>query len=146
MGSNAFEPFKYGVIVLSVMLILTVVSKLTCSSGTGSVTNRGQSSKQFVYSITSVLNQIRSLHLAAAQDSNPILSLIHASYALGHFYFFQNILLRDLSKTDIEQLLHVNVSELQTYLENDQQRALKELQTHCPHISLPNVYAVSACL
>ena len=132
LNTNAL---KYGGIVLGAFITLIILVRVSIpNSARWCATNN---STQMIQKIQTLLHKIRTWHLTSVQDSHPVLKLLHSTTALSYFQVLNNILLANISVPEMEQLTGTRFSELQTYLENDQQAALHEVCKHCPQ--LPDV-------
>lgn len=125
--------FKSALIVIGIIFVISILSKWTESS-TPNYTNRFQ--KQ----IKSILEQASRWHVLSKQDSNPVLSIVHADYALAYV----NILRQMLSEEDLARLTDTNISEFIYLLEEDQKKAIQHISDQCPHVKPEGTYAINS--
>lgn len=97
-------------------------------------------SKPFLKKVKSLIEQATRWNAMAQQDSNPILQLIHCSYALSYTQMTRNI----VSDQDIENITGIDINELIYYLEECQSYAIKNMGQQCPKIKIDGVYSLGS--
>lgn len=66
----------------------------------------------------------------SAQDTNPLISLIHANYGLAYARVCREL----MSESDIARMLHVDLSEMIFMLTEQQERSMQQCSQACPEI------------
>lgn len=119
--------------VLAALLLLSIVSRLLDTIGTGDAKGHGHA-KEFVK---------QSLHWSALcrQDTNPIFALQHINYAVAYLNAAKTL----VSDASLEQTCGRDVHTLQSELRKMQQRAIGSLSKTCPK-SLPKGTTVTTWL
>ena len=140
---GALQHLKYMIAVIMSFIVLTIVVKYSSVYGKNNSIVSNNTTTQTL-GIESLLRQIKNLHLQAQQDSNPVVSLVHSSYALGYFQVLINILFKTLTPEQIYKTFQIDTQELQNYLEHDQQRALRDLERQYPGLAVPNIYTLGS--
>lgn len=125
--------FRSALIVVGVVFLISILSKWTESS-TPHYSNRFQ--KQ----IKGILEQASRWHVLSKQDSNPVLSVVHADYALA----YANLLRQMVSEDDLSRLTDTNISEFVYLLEEDQKKAIQGISDQCPHVKPEGTYAINS--
>ena len=124
---------RIGLIILAVVVGLALLSKWTDNT-------KNTYPSKFLHQFRNLIEQATRYHTMAKQDRNPIVSLMHADYALAYAYVTRSL----LSESEIQNIAKVNISHLISYLEQDQQHALKDLVEKCPALKPEGNYAISS--
>ena len=125
--------FKISVGVVSLVLVLVILSKWTASG-------RPVYNKRFEKQLKSILEQASRWHVTSKQDSNPLISLIHADYAVAN----ANLLRSLAPEEDIQKLTGTNITEFLYLLEEDQKKAVQSVADQCPSVKPEGTYAISS--
>lgn len=120
-------------LVVGLIIFLAFVNRWNNSSST-------MYSKSFSNKLRSVVRQASQWHVTAKQDSNPLLSLMHSTYAVA----YANLARAFASDEVIERITGLKISELMYYLNEDQQLAMQSLVTLCPSAKPEGVYAIGS--
>ena len=124
---------RAALIVVAVVVVAALLSKWTASSSP-------KYSKRFMKQVHNLVKQSQTWHATAKQDGNPIISLLHADYALAYARIARSL----AGDKDIERISGVAVDELLFYLEEDQQQAIQALAQKCPSVKPEGMYAVGS--
>ena len=124
--------FSHALLVLGVVLGVGLLSKW-------SETDR-QYSKPFIRKLKYLIEQATRWNAMAQQDTNPILQLIHCSYALAYAQVARGV----SSDKDIEHITGLDIHELVYYLGECESYAVKNLGQQCPQIKIEGVYSLGS--
>lgn len=127
------QPVKTLGIILVLVILFSVLSNY------GDPSNK-RLSKEQIRKIRNAVQQANQWHTTSKQDSNALLKLLHANNALALLNSTRSF----ASDGIIEKITHTKVSELQYYLQEAQEQAMKELVTICPSIKPANIYSVGS--
>jgi hypothetical protein len=124
--------FQNSIIIIALVVFIGILSKWS--------ENSKQYSKPFLRKVRSLIEQSTRWNAMAQQDTNPILQLIHCSYALSYAQMARNI----VSDNDVETITGIDIHELIYYLEECQSYTIKNLGQQCPKIKIDGVYSVGS--
>ncbi|AOM63441.1 hypothetical protein [Heterosigma akashiwo virus 01] len=108
------------------ILFLCIIWKTVyrCYKSIVSVTNSSN-----VKTIAKVLTrQISRWSLAATQDKNPMVKLLHANYGAGYLWALKDI----LTEKQIEKYTGINLKEFEQKIVSIQDEATKRVSSLCP--------------
>lgn len=126
---SSVPQMKWGLIVVGTVVGIALMSKWT-GSGTP------QYSKKFISKVEHVVNKALKYHETAKQDTNPLISLVHATQALTFLTAARQIA-RD---SDVERITGYHVADLEYALETDQRQAMEIVTSKCPDVKPSGVY------
>ena len=119
-------------VVFGCVVLISVISKFTNSGSR-------KYSSHFINLLKSLTSQSVQFHNAALQDTNPLIGLMHANYALAYLMLVHRLGATD---ADVNRITNVDISELQLFLENDQKRAIQRITSTCPACKIDGVYTI----
>jgi hypothetical protein len=121
---------------VAITVIIGMIAVALLSRWSASANTTPQYSTKFVKQLKRVVSQASKWHTTARQDSDPMISLIHANYALA----YANVARALAPESGTEQLLGIRLNELIYYLEADQKRALQSLASQYPGLKPSGIY------
>jgi hypothetical protein len=119
-------------VVIGIVVVLSLLSKWTETSQ--------QYSKPFVRKLKYLIEQATRWNGMAQQDTNPILQLMHCSYALVYAQVARSV----VSEKDIADLTGIDIQELIYYLGECESYATKNIGQQCPKIKIDGVYSLGS--
>ena len=122
----------YSAAIIGVVVLLSLLSKWTETSQ--------QYSKPFVRKLKYLIEQATRWNSMAQQDTNPILQLMHCSYALAYAQVARSV----VSEKDIADLTGIDIQELIYYLGECESYATKNIGQQCPKIKIDGVYSLGS--
>ena len=111
---------------LGVVLFLSLVSKWTFDSGR-------TYPRYIVRRIRSLIRDAIHWNATSVQDANPLLALVHATYALAYLNTARHM----VSDKDIERVMGVQPRELMFELQQNQDRVMQQVAAKCPKLKPP---------
>lgn len=78
-----------------------------------------------------LLKQTARWTLAAEQDKNPLIAVLHANYAAGYLYALRDI----MSDKDVENVTNVSMMKVQQRVQQVQQDVTMRALRYCPNFS-----------
>lgn len=118
--------------VLAVVVGLGLLSKWSESDR--------QYSKPFIRKLKHLIEQATRWNALAQQDTNPLLQLVHCSYASAYAQVCRSV----CSDRDIEHITGLDINELLYYLGECEAYALKNVGQHCPKMKIDGVYSLGS--
>ncbi len=112
---------KIPLIIVGVIVLLALLSKWCVQD---------KVPKKQSQQIASILENAGQWHVASNQDQNPVVALVHASYALASARSLQHL----APEQHIAKLTGTNVGELVRHLEREQQDAMHAIFQSCPSL------------
>lgn len=125
------ESWRYGVIVLLVILVIVLLAKW--------VNSRQAYSGDMVRQIRHVLSESSRWQAMCNQDQNVAYALMHANYAVA----YSNVARLIMSDENIRKSTGVNMQEFVMQLNGTQQKCLQALSQMCPAVQPDNQYAMA---
>ena len=125
------ESWRYGIIVLMVILIIALLAKW--------VSSRQSYSNDMVRQIKHVLSEAARWQAMCQQDQNVAMALMHANYAVAYV----NVVRQLMTDENIRNSAGVNMQEFVMQLHETQQRCLQALSQICPAVQPDNQYAMT---
>ena len=122
----------YSIVIIGVVVIITLLSKWSETSH--------QYSKPFVRKLKYLIEQATRWNAMAQQDTNPILQLMHCSYALVYAQVARSV----VSEKEIADLTGIDIQELIYYLGECESYATKNVGQQCPKIKIDGVYSLGS--
>lgn len=120
---NSHKSLIWSVGVVVIIVFLCVFSKSAQS---------GQKySKKLVSNVRYVVGEAARLQSSAAQNSNPLMSLIDITTAIG----LMKGLRRSFSSAEVARLSNTNPEDFINTLEEEQQKSIKKVMTVCPAVT-----------
>jgi hypothetical protein len=132
---NAFyrQPaFFYFIVIIGVVVFIGLLSKWSETSQ--------QYSKPFTRKLKYLIEQATRWNGMAQQDTNPILQLMHCSYALVYAQVARSV----VSEKEIADLTGIDIQELIYYLGECESYATKNVGQQCPKIKIDGVYSLGS--
>jgi hypothetical protein len=129
---SAARTLKWAAVAVAVVVILALVARL---AGAGA----RRYSPRFVHDVRSLVRNAAQWSTTAAQDSNPLLALLHANTALSYAHVARRL----VPAGDAERVADVNLDELVQVLEEQQMEAMRRIHDVCPNLQPDGVYAVA---
>ena len=126
---------KITLLVVVAVLVVALMSKWAGTEGGPTY------SKRFLKQLNRIVQQSMKWHSSAMQDSDPLVRLIHANYALAYAQAARSFTGADLS---LERLSGVRVPDLMYALEDDQKKALQTVVNTCPQIRPTGMYTTGS--
>ena len=74
----------------------------------------------------------------AQQDQNPLMGLVHATYAMAYI----NVAREMFSAKDLQTLCGIDTDELYTMINHTQEQTAQQVGTQCPGLKLPGVFGL----
>ena len=124
-------PSKISVGVVGGLIGVALLSKWSHSQS-----SQPQYSAKYTKQLKRIISQASKWHTTARQDSDPMISLIHANYALA----YANVARALAPETGSEKLTGLRLNELIFVLEEDQKRALQNIVTQNPNLKPSGIY------
>lgn len=125
-----------GKVTVGVLLVVTLISIL--SKWANNVEKTPLHTKSFSRLIKRLVQQSSKAHRTSQQDADPLLSLVHANYALVYASVARAI----ADDSTMEAATGLKPMDMIYSLENDQKRAIDQLVGMCPELKPPGVYAI----
>ena len=132
MFTNNNPNMYYFIIVTGCVILLCLLSKWNETSR--------QYSKPFQRKVKYLIEQATRWNGMAQQDTNPILQLMHCSYALTYAQIARSV----TSEKDISDITGIDIQELIYYLGECESYATKNIGQQCPKIKLDGVYSLGS--
>jgi hypothetical protein len=126
------QQLKISVIVILCILFVTLISKCTDKNSGFKVSTSTH--------VNDLIKQSSRWHTTSKQDTNPVIALMHANYAISYAKMARKL----VGEKRVEKLTGVNISELLYFLEEDQQSAIKSIVDTSPEFYMEGMYAVSS--
>lgn len=126
------ESWRYGLIVLLVVVVLVVFAKWASSMHSNSPMNHPEKLKH-------VLKEATRWQSVSQQDQNAAYAFMHANYAVA----YANVVRLLLTDADIRSITGLNMQDLAMELDSTQQQCLQALVRRCPELQPDNQYAVA---
>ena len=120
-------------IVLAAILGLALLSLLFAEMGGDSVHKRSHH-----LTTKALIQEAAQWSTVAQQDNNPLLALVHATYATAYL----NVARRMSSDADIEGLASIHVAEFSKALNSSQQASMRALLAQCPVVAPAGIAAL----
>ena len=111
---------------LGMVVFLALLSKWTFDSGR-------TYPRYIVRRIRSLIRDAIHWNATSIQDANPLLALVHATYALAYLNTARHM----VSDTDIERVMGVQPRELMFELQQNQDRVMQQVAAKCPKLKPP---------
>lgn len=80
--------------------------------------------------IQTLVRQTARWMVAARQDQNPLIAMLHANYATGYWYALRDV----VTDTDIERVSGIDVVWFQTEVQATQEWATQKALAVCPQL------------
>ena len=122
----------YSIAIIGIVVGISLLAKWTETSQ--------QYSKPFVRKLKYLIEQATRWNGMAQQDTNPILQLMHCSYALVYAQVARSV----VSEKDISDLTGIDIQELIYYLGECESYATKNIGQQCPKIKIDGVYSLGS--
>jgi hypothetical protein len=124
--------FYYTLIVIGVVVGIGLLSKWSESDN--------QYSKPFIRKLKYLIEQSTRWNSMAQQDTNPVLQLMHCSYALAYAQVARSV----TTDKDIENITGIDINELIYYLGECEAYAIKNMGQQCPKVKIDGVYSLGS--
>lgn len=125
------ESWRYGIIVLLVILVIALLAKWVSSRQSLTMDN--------VNKLKHVLQESARWQAVSRQDKNVAFAFMHANYAIA----YANVVRLLMPDENIRVSTGINMQEFLMQLDNTQQTCFKELSQRCPAIQPENEYAIT---
>lgn len=125
------ESWRYGIIVLLVILVIVLLAKWVSSRKSLTADNIGK--------LKHVLQESARWQAMCKQDKNPAFAFMHANYAVA----YANVVRLLMTDDDIRASVGMNMQEFLMQLDQTQQACLQELTHRCSEIQPDNEYAIT---
>ena len=125
--------FKVSVIVVGIILVVILLARWTQSG-------RPSYNPRFEKELKGLSEQASRWHVMSKQDSNPLISLMHADYAVA----YGNILQSLAPEEDIQRITGTKISEFNYLLNEDQKAAVQRVSDVCSSLKPEGTYAISS--
>ena len=117
---------RVALIVLGIVLFLSLLSKWTFDAGR-------TYPRYTVRRVKSLIRDAIHWNATSAQDANPLLALVHATYSLAYLNTARHM----VSDKDIERMMGVQPRELMFELQQHQDRVMQKVVAKCPKLKPP---------
>jgi len=125
------ENVRIAFVICGLIIAFAYLSKLSFAS-------QPKYSKSFLRQMDRLVKQAKRWHTSARQDSNRLMSLMHANSALSYANACRTL----ASDETLENISGVRINELMYYLEEDQQSAMRDLFQKYPQLKPNTVYGI----
>jgi hypothetical protein len=125
------ESWRYGIIILMIVLIIVLLAKW--------VNTRQTCSADMVRQIRHLLSEASRWQAICQQDQNGAYALMHANYAVA----YSNVARLLMSDEHIRNATGVNMQEFAMQLNDTQQKCMQALSQICPAVQPDNQYAMA---
>ena len=119
--------WRIAIYVLIGVVIVAILAYFTRSNGT---------QKTQTQLVRRLLQQATRFHTIAQQDQNPLISLMHANYAVAYGNVARSV-------AEKYHLRGSDVAETIYFLEETQQQAMQKINRECPQVKLDGMFAVN---
>lgn len=128
------ELIKIPLVIVGVIILFVILSKLSVSS------SRKLPRKQY-QRITSLIEQSGQWNISSNQNENPVIKLVHATYALAIARTVRHLTNND---GDIAKSTGIDMEEFTYHLEKQQKRAIQDILHTCPVLEPSSGFGVYA--
>lgn len=122
---------KIGFVVVLVLLVCGLVAYFVGKAQTSHT-------KKNLPLVQRLIREASRWGTSSAQDSSPLVSLMHANYALAYARAAREL----MSETEIARMLRIDLSELIHYLTAQQEKAVQKCSRVCPEL-IPDAGPIS---
>jgi hypothetical protein len=121
-GKNVIpQPAMWAAGAVVAIIVLSIIARSTFRS-----TKRY--SPEVLRSVSHLMRDAARMHTMSAQDTNPVMSLMHIDSAIAYVKAARKI----LGAKEVGKVAKINVEEFLYMLEEQQQAAVQALMTTCP--------------
>ena len=125
------ETWRYGIIVLLIILVIALLAKW--------VSSRQSLTADNISKLRHVLQESSRWQAVCRQDKNVSFAFMHANYAVA----YANVVRLLMTDENIRTSTGINMQEFMMQLDGTQQTCFQELIHRCPEIQPENQYAIT---
>ena len=123
------EAWRYGLIILAIVLLIVLLGKWAASRSSA-CGNKSQ--------IAHILKESARWEATSKQDSNIAFALIHINFAIA----YANVVRLLMPDDEIQKHTGINIQQFVMKLNDTQQSIMQNLGNLCPNIKPENDYAI----
>lgn len=121
---------KYSLIIACILSFIIILTRI--------VPTRNLQSKLDFQNYDKVMKQAQNLHLAATQDTNILMALLHINTALSKLDTIEQL----SSVNDLARECKVDYSSLRTTIDTYHDKVLQGFETQAPQLALKRSYDI----
>jgi hypothetical protein len=126
--------------LIAAFVVLLVITFMLVGGNTGSRSSGGgRAARTPDGQLQAILNSAAEWGTASQQDGNPVMKMLHASYALAYLHIARNL----ASDATIERVCSVRMDEFMRMLEATQSAGIQALTTVCPAVAPTGILAAN---
>lgn len=102
--------------------------------------NNNSSNNKFNNSVNKLVRQTARWAIAAEQDNNPLIAVLHSNYSAGYLWALKDI----ATSEEIKNITNINIKTLENKVINIQDKVTKNMVYLCPDYAGDNDRFLSA--